>query len=118
MTAILKVCTCGARYSASQWNDLHLVGPLTGGGEDGDEVIGEMRNCAACLSTIAVTVEDIADAETIPPPASGHARAAEQWFLRICVGQTPNNSIECALAFAWVREWQAARAESQIGGAR
>jgi hypothetical protein len=75
MTAILKVCTCGARYSASQWNDLHLVGPLTGGGEDGDEVIGELRNCAACLSTIAVTVEDIADAETIPPPASGHARA-------------------------------------------
>jgi hypothetical protein len=91
-----------------------LADALRQGRVNGSVYSGE---CACLLGTLANVRGCAVDGLGIPADSS---RPAEQWFLRISVGQTPNSSIECALAFAWVCEWQAAHAGStlQIGGAR
>lgn len=53
---VVKVCACGAAFTAKAWAELPLCGVLPDAGPNGEEA--EMRNCA-CGSTIAVLVEEV-----------------------------------------------------------
>lgn len=48
----VKLCGCGRTYDAPEWRALHLVGYQ----EDGEGGELELRDCASCLSTIALEV--------------------------------------------------------------
>ena len=48
-----KACGCGARYSREEWEALRTLGVQRD--RDGNPEI-ELRNCAACGSTLAVPV--------------------------------------------------------------
>lgn len=48
-----KTCSCGARYAASAWLRLPLLGAM----DDGEDGRLSLRNCEHCDSTIAVDVK-------------------------------------------------------------
>lgn len=55
MNATAKTCACGATYTAASFAALHLVGFETVDVDDGEPPMRlEMRDCAACGSTIAI----------------------------------------------------------------
>jgi hypothetical protein len=47
---IVKICGCGRSYTLQQWRRLRFVGVL----ELDGETFSEMRDCAACHSTICL----------------------------------------------------------------
>jgi hypothetical protein len=47
-----KYCGCGAAHSADEWQELRLVGRQP----DGAGGTIELRDCAACSSTLAIEV--------------------------------------------------------------
>jgi hypothetical protein len=79
-----------------------LLAAIEAGKVDGSAYEGE---CACLLGTIA-KVRDVDYRKLGIEPDS--SRPAERFFLRIRQGHTPANSVDAALAAAWVREWMAA----------
>lgn len=64
---IVKVCACGAAVSAAEWTGLRLVGTQPG---DGGDPALEIRNCAACSSSLAVELPpEFAHVRSIPEPS-------------------------------------------------
>ncbi len=60
-------------------------------------------SCACLVGTIANSLDiDYHDLEHINPDST---RPAEQWFLQIKKGDTPENSEPCRLAAEWTEMW-------------
>ena len=67
----IKTCGCGLSYSVTTWRILPFVGML----DDGDAIIGELRNCV-CGSTICVALEDLEEA----PPTLRTGTPSPAWL--------------------------------------
>jgi uncharacterized protein YjbI with pentapeptide repeats len=80
-----------------------VLSALRAGRVDGSQYQGE---CACLVGTIANTRGcDYNDIPALRPDAS---RPAEQWFMQIKPGDTPETSEAAKLAEGWVSEWCAA----------
>lgn len=61
LAPLVKVCRCGAAYTAVEWKALPYCAPLPEGGPNGE--MCEMRHCR-CLSTIAVVLDQAGEPVT------------------------------------------------------
>jgi hypothetical protein len=77
----VKVCSCGARYTAAEWQALPLCGYwYTPADDTGPEVNLELRQCT-CQSTIAVELPPVRFPTQSPAPHRG-ARGVEVCHAR------------------------------------
>jgi hypothetical protein len=84
-----------------------LLVALRAGKIDGLTYTGE---CSCLLGTIARTSgQDVDDLPGLPQNSS---RPAEQWFVQIRPGHTPEISAVAALTEVWILEWMAAQANA------
>lgn len=55
----VKVCGCGRSYDIHEWSSLHRVGAQ----DDGEGGVLELRDCAGCLSTLAIEIPSRQDGD-------------------------------------------------------
>jgi uncharacterized protein YjbI with pentapeptide repeats len=78
-----------------------VLAALRAGQVDGSTYSGE---CACLVGTVA-KLRGVST-EALPAPIRPNsARPAEQWFLRIRKGDTPETSPDAAIAAAWIESW-------------
>jgi hypothetical protein len=72
----VKICGCGRAYHLDEWRRLHRVGAQDDG--DGGEL--ELRDCAGCLSTIAIEIPNRQDRDA----GLSSERATPASAVRLC----------------------------------
>ena len=81
---------------------------LRDGRVNGNMYIGK---CACLIGTIANAQDkDISEFYGYTNPDS----PIENWFLCIHMGDSPKNSLQCAVTEGWILEWQSMRGEGDL----
>lgn len=76
LETLVKVCRCGAAYTADEWAALRHIGD-----QDDDAGVLEMRNCSACDSTLAIITKIATDVLSVLKriAAAGGERSGWCW---------------------------------------